>query len=448
MHLRGDDRKRTFQAVSRDSYPELTLFTTPSSPFPLFPSLTLPDVIIVGAGPAGATAAAFMADDGLRVLVLDQARFPRDKVCGDAVSGKSVDVLRALGVLGRVQAAGSQPSWGITFGAPSGDVVSVPFTTDYDRPVPPAFVCTRETFDRILFDRAVAAGAEVRQETAVEDLLREGEQVVGVRARPVGGRHPAVELRAPLVVGADGAYSAVARALGFPQHEPRHYAAAVRAYYEGVTGFHERHFMEIHFLDVCLPGYFWIFPLGDGRANVGVGMLSHALKRRDVRLKALLDACVAHPFFRERFAGAHRVGPIKGWGLPLGSKPRPMAGSGWLLLGDAASLIDPFTGEGIGNAMVGGREAARWARTAHGAGDYSGALLDAFDRRMRGLLADELRLSHALQRLTRRHRLLTLVIRRAARRPELADVLTSMFDDEHQRRRLVSPLFYLRLLWR
>ncbi len=403
------------------------------------------DAIIVGAGPGGATAATFMADDGLRVLLLDKARFPRDKVCGDALSGKSVDVLQQLGVLDRLTQAGSQPSWGITFGAPSGDVVSIPFTSSYDGAVPPAFVCPRETFDQVLFERAAASAADIRQDAAVETLCWEDGRVVGVRLKhAASSAHEAVH--APLVVGADGAYSVVARALGMPQLRERYYAGAIRAYYEGVTGFHAQHFMEIHFLDVCLPGYFWIFPLGHGRANVGVGMLSRAIKRRRVRLKALLETCVAHPRFRRRFAQARRVGPVKGWGLPLGSKPRPMAGGGWLLLGDAASLIDPFTGEGIGNAMVGARQAACWARRASDAGDFSAAFLQGFEREMRAYLRDELRLSHALQRLTGWKGLLNLVVRKAGRVPELTDALRAMFDDERQRRRLLSPLFYLRLL--
>jgi len=408
------------------------------------------DAIIVGAGPGGATAATFMAEDGLRVLLLDKDRFPRDKVCGDAVSGKSVEVLRRLGVLECLMQAGSLGSWGITFGAPSGDAVSIPFTTDYDRAVPPAFVCPRTTFDQILFERARAVGVEIGQETAVESLLWENNHVVGVHIKnnPKSKiQNPkSTEVRAPLVVGADGAYSVVARSLGMQQLRPKNYAGGLRAYYEGVTGFHERHFMEIHFIDEYTPGYFWIFPLGEGRANVGVGMLSHVIKKRRVRLKELLEACVGHPRFRDRFRQARRLGPVKGWGLPLGSKPRPMAGNGWLLVGDAASLIDPFTGEGIGNAMVGGQKAARWARRARDAGDYSGAFLHGFEQSVMRDLNDELRLSHGLQRLMNWQGLLNFTVRKASRSPELAEVLSGMFDDETQRRRLLSPLFYLRLL--
>lgn len=404
------------------------------------------DAIVVGAGPGGTTAAAFMAKAGLRVLLVDKDHFPRDKICGDAIGGKSVDVLRQLGVVESVMASGSLGSWGITFGAPSGEGVSIPFTTDYDRPVPPTFVCPRRTFDQLLLENACAAGVEVRQATTVDALAREKNQVVGVHLKSQTLSSSATVVRAPLVIGADGAYSVVARGLGMHQLHPKNYAGAVRAYYEGVTGFHDRHFMEIHFVEGYTPGYFWIFPLGNGRANVGVGMLSHAIKKRRVRLKAFLEACTHHPRFIDRFRKAKRIGPVKGWGLPLGSRPRTMAGNGWLLVGDAASLIDPFTGEGIGNAMVSARKAAEWTRRAHDAGDFAGAFLQGFERDVMQTLKDELRLSHGLQRLMHWPGLFNFTIRKATRSPELADVLRTMFDDESQRRRLLSPLFYVRLL--
>ncbi|MFQ5570296.1 MAG: NAD(P)/FAD-dependent oxidoreductase, partial [Rhodothermales bacterium] len=406
--------------------------------------------IVVGAGPGGATTAAFMAQAGLKVLLLDKAHFPRDKVCGDAVSSRSVGVLKELGILDRVLEAGGLGSWGFTFGAPCGDAVSIPYTREYDRSRPPALVCARKTFDRVLVERAVASGAEVWQGTTVERLLRKNGQVVGVRARrgPSQKATPAVpfDLHAPLVVGADGAYSVVVRELGMPQLRARYYAGAIRAYYEDVTGFHERNFMEIHFIEGTLPGYFWIFPMGEGRANVGVGMLSHVIKKRGVRLKALLEHFIGHPRFRDRFREARCVGPVKGWGLPLGSKPRPMAGDGWLLVGDAASLIDPFTGEGIGNAMVAGREAAQWARKAKEAGTYSAAFLHGYEQQVMRCMKSEFRLSRGLQHLMHWPGLLNFVVRKATRSQELAQVLSGMFDDERLRRRLLSPLFYLRLL--
>ena len=402
------------------------------------------DAIIVGAGPGGATAATLMVRSGLRVLLLDKAIFPRDKICGDAIGGKSVDALRAVGLLDQVIAAESLGSWGVTFSGPMGDEVAIPFTKALDKPVAPGFVAPRLVFDNLVFEAAVAAGAEVWQDTKVEGLLWEGTQVVGVRAKRGDG--DVQELRAPLVVGADGAYSVVARELGMTQLEEKHYCAGLRAYYEGVTGFNDRNFIELHFVEESIPGYFWIFPMANGRANVGLGMLSAAVKKRGVKLKPLLDQLVDHPRFRDRFAGATRLGPVKGWGLPLGSKPRPLAGDGWMLVGDAGSLIDPFTGEGIGNAMVSAMKAAEWATQAHAAEDFSAAFLRGYEKEVLDLFRSELRLSHMMQRLGNWKWLLNTVIRKASRSTELADAISCMFDDLGERRKLVSPLFYLRIL--
>ncbi len=402
------------------------------------------DAVIVGAGPGGATAATFMARAGLRPLLIDQAEaFPRDKICGDAISGKSVDVMKRLGMIGRVEAAEQVGSWGVTFSGPFGDEVAIPFTKMLDQPTAPGYVCSRVDFDVLVVDVAREAGVEMWLGARVTGLLREGDRVVGVTVEHEGETK---EVRAPVTVGADGAYSVVVRELGMDQLEEKHYCAGLRAYYRGVTGFHERNHVEIHFVDEAIPGYFWIFPMADGMANVGVGMLSSVIKKQGVKLKPLLRQLVEHPRFRHRFEGAELVGGIKGWGLPLGSKPRRMHGDGWLLLGDAASLIDPFTGEGIGNAMVSGEKAAEWIAKSKAAGDTTAAFFQGYETDVLDYLGDELKLSHAMQRLGRWKWLLNTTIRKAARSPEVADAISAMFDDESERQKLVSPLFYLRVL--
>jgi geranylgeranyl reductase family protein len=398
------------------------------------------DVIVVGAGPAGSTAAAMLAREGQEVLLLDKARFPRDKVCGDAIGGKSLAILDGLGVTSQLMNGDALKTWGITFGAPSGDEVSIPFSP---RDTAPGFVCRREVFDDLVFRAAERSGVEIWQESEVTGLVRDGEFVAGVTVTREG---ESMEVRAPLVMGADGAYSVVAREVGVSRLNDRHYVGAIRAYYEGVTGFNDRNFIEIHFVEEVLPGYFWIFPLPNGGANVGLGMLSASIKKTEARLKVLLDEVVSLPRFAPRFEKARRLGKVRGWGLPLGSKPRPMAGNGWVLLGDAASLIDPFSGEGIGNAVVSAATAAKWAKTAKEEADYSAPLLAGYEKELLGLLRDELRVSYRMQQIGRWKWLLSFVIRKASRSRELADTISCMFDDMTERRKLASPLFYLRVL--
>lgn len=191
------------------------------------------DAVIVGAGPGGATAAAFMARAGLRVMLVDKASFPRDKICGDAISGKSVDVLRRLELIDQILTAPQVKSWGIDFGGPDGSVASIPFTQELDRDIPPGFVCARETYDQILFERAIEWGAEPRLQTQVKQLIQEDGVTRGVIVKGVDAEE---EIRAPIVIGADGAYSVVARELGLEQLDERYYSAGLRAYYRGVTG--------------------------------------------------------------------------------------------------------------------------------------------------------------------------------------------------------------------
>ncbi len=401
------------------------------------------DVIVVGAGPGGATAAALSAKAGLRTLMLDKYRFPRDKICGDAVSGKSMGVMRKLGLEERIEGLPHTPIWGVTFGGPQGDLVSIPFASRTSRDRLPGFVCRRTSFDRLVFDAAVESGADIWQECEVRSLLRSRERVDGVRVDRNGR---ALEIRAPLVIGADGAYSTVARELGMLQLRPKHYVAGLRSYYENLQEYARPGFIELHFVDEILPGYFWIFALPNGAANVGIGMLSASVKQEGINLKAAFDAVVSSPRFAKRFASAHRVGRVVGWGLPLGSQPRDMAGDGWMLVGDAASLIDPFTGEGIGNAMVSGMRAAEWSRRAADAGDFSAGFLRGYEAAVLDGLRDELRLSHTLQRMLRWRRLVDVIIRKASRSEELASTISSMFDDLDVRRKLLSPRFYLRLL--
>ncbi|HRK73627.1 MAG TPA: geranylgeranyl reductase family protein [Rhodothermales bacterium] len=402
------------------------------------------DCIIVGAGPGGSTAATFAARAGLRVLLIDKDLFPRDKICGDAISGKSMSVIKRLGMTEALQNSTSLPSWGVTFSGPYGDQVSIPFTKELNKPVAPGYICRREFFDALVFEQAQEAGATIWLQTTFTGFLQEKGTITGVTAKYADGAER--QAFAPLVIGADGAYSVVAKKLGINQLDEAHYCGGLRVYYKGVTGFHPQNHVELHFVDEAVPGYFWIFPMPNGEANVGVGMLSTEIKKRKVKLKTMLDDLITHPRFRDRFTHAEAIGPVKGWGLPLGSRPRTMAGDGWLLLGDAASLIDPFTGEGIGNAMVSGEQAAIWAKKATDTQRYDAAFLSGYETEVLSILTDELRLSHWMQRLTNWKWLLNTVIAKASRDPRIADTISCMFDDHDQRKQLISPMFYLRLL--
>ncbi|MSS70691.1 MAG: NAD(P)/FAD-dependent oxidoreductase [Candidatus Latescibacteria bacterium] len=400
------------------------------------------DLIIVGGGPAGATAALYAGRQGLKTLLLEKAQFPRDKICGDALSGKAVTVLRDLGLLEKVRGLPGAFIRSVTFGSPDHTETNIPFSRSSRQDFLTGFVIRRQVFDHFLFEEARQAADACVEGFTVRDLLVEGGQVVGVQG--VGGDGE-VTYRGRIVLGADGFNSIVARKAGLYRHEPGHWVVALRCYYQNVGRLTDQ--IELHFVDEALPGYFWIFPLEDGCANVGIGMRHDYLKRRGVDLKGALQAVIQSPHFRDRFAGAKALEEPVGWNLPLGSKRRKLCGDGFLLLGDAAGLIDPFTGEGIGNAMYSARLAVETACEAGAAGDFSEAALAGYDRRVWETLGDELKVSFRMQQLGRLRFLLNFVIRKAAQKQAIGDVICGMMADEIPKKKLMNPFFYLKLLF-
>jgi len=413
------------------------------------------DVVVVGAGPGGSACASFLAREGLRVALVDKATFPRDKTCGDAISGKSAAVLRELGIHDEVEERPHAVAEGVLFSGPNGDRVQIPFPKDVDPSgiknskkynyVTAGWVARRLVFDEMVFRHAQSyKNVETLEGFEVKDVLFEGSRAVGVKSED--GR----EIRARLVIGADGAMSVVAQKVGAFERDHDHWIGAFRVYYEGVSGMTND--IEIHFVDGLIPGYFWIFPVDDGWANVGSGMIESDLRDPKRGIKLVEDTyriMREHPAFKERFANAKEVaGSRKGWLLPLGSKHRPVAGEGWMLVGDAAALIDPFSGEGIGNAMVSGRLAAAAAAKALAANDLSKPFLSAhYEAPLRAELDEELRMSYKLQQLGRHRWLLNFVLRRAAKRPKVRETISQMLADREKKEAFGSAWFYVKLLF-
>lgn len=432
------------------------------------------EVCILGAGPAGATAAMVLARAGMDCTLIDRAVFPRDKVCGDALSGKVVDTLRKIDpalALALGEEHSHLPCWGVQFIAPSGEVLEVPFRLDYadrmDQERAPGYIARRMDFDHWLLQQALANGADATAESANRGRIHwhPETRIGGLEQLVLPDGRPGVRLKAKdgrswttaLLLAADGA-NGVGKQLGGYRMEPGHHSAAVRAYYSGVQDLHPHHFIELHYLRGVVPGYLWIFPLPDGRANVGLGLRSDQIAKRRLDLKKLLrEAIDGHPELRRRFAHAEAEGPVRGFGLPLGSKRRTLQGDAFMLLGDAACLIDPFTGEGIGNAMISGRLAAErilaLRQTDHT--DHHptapvtnrAADLAPYGEAVYRQLGDELKLSYAMQRLAAHPRLFNFVVRKAARNATLRETISCMFEDLDMRERLRKPGFYLKLLF-
>lgn len=404
------------------------------------------DVCIIGGGPGGCAAALQLAKHGIRSTLIEKATFPRDKVCGDALSGKVMRTLERLdpALAAKVNAdAHRMPSWGVTFVAPGGKSLRVPFSRETGIGDAPGAILPRLDFDAILFD-AVKRNHHVQVMEGVQAKSYEHTEK-GWRISLVGNELPTANCQ--LILAADGANSHFARHVAGLPMEPKHHAAGVRAYYRGILDLDPQGFIELHFLKELVPGYLWIFPLPGGRANVGLGLRSDHVRERRLDLRAeLLRLVSTHPTLKDRFTHAELEGSVQGLGLPLASKRHPLSGDGYLLIGDAGHLIDPFTGEGISHAMISGVHAADVASEAMKHGRSDGAFLKAYDDRVWKRLGKELTISTRLQQLAHQAWLFDFVVERATKNPALADTISSMFTDLDLRERLKKPGFYMDLV--
>ena len=402
------------------------------------------DVIIVGGGPAGSTAALYAQRAGLEVLLLDKKHFPRDKICGDAISGKSIDYLRELALLDELENSPNAIIHNFIFSSPNHRSIKVNFSNGHGNSEELyGFVCRRTIFDNILLQEAKRR-LEVREGYFVKDVLTENGRVYGVKCDTDESK--GAEFTGKIIVGADGYSSIVARKMNLYDRDPGHWLVATRAYYKGVTDLDDS--IEIHYVDDTLPGYFWIFPADDGLANVGLGMIYKSLKKKGIRIRYAHIAATESPFFKKRFENAEMVGDIQGWNLPAGSKRRKIHGNGFILLGDAAGLIDPFSGEGIGNAMCSGNIAAQVMAEACRRQDYSAKSLSDYPKRLWKAIGPELKMYTRLQRVALFRPLINLVVGRAAENREVLRWIENMIKGTVPKSELLSPLTYLKLLFK
>lgn len=406
--------------------------------------------IILGAGPAGAGTSIYLSKAGIAHIIIEKEIFPRDKVCGDACSGKTAFVLRKANPewLQEIFKQGEKfnPSHGIIFVAPNGKPLNIPFNPNRQPgDQAPGFTTTRLVFDNFLFEKLPSAHNTIYQQATVSSIAREDGKVT-VHFKQGGQEYIAT---APLIVGADGDKSIVRKQF-LPQHTTdKTSAVGLRAYYDGVTGMNSDNFIELHFLPEVLPGYFWIFPLPNGMTNVGVGILSEIIRKKKINLRErMLDAIKNNPNISPRFKHAQLQGKIQGWGLPMGIKQQPVSGSNFLLTGDAASLIDPFSGEGIGNALFSGMIAAYAIEKALTEDKFDVAFLkQAYDDVLYSRIGDELKIGNTMLKLCRYPWLFNMVVNKAEKSPSLSKTISCMFSDLDLRDQLRKPSFYFNILF-
>jgi len=317
------------------------------------------DVIVVGAGPSGAATAFYLAQSGLDVLLLDKSRFPREKVCGDGLTPRAVKALVGMGI-----SVSEQDGWvrnkglrvigaGMRLEMPWPDLVSYP---GY------GLVRTRLDLDETLARRAQKAGARLLEGVTVTGPVRDERtgRITGVVAKAADGEGER-SYAARVVVAADGNSSRLSVAMGLRKRDDRPLGVAVRTYYQSPR--HDDDYLE-SWLDLwdgdrLLPGYGWIFGMGDGTSNVGLGLLNTSAAFGHTDYHALLRKWLKGMPAEWGFTEENRTAPIRGAALPMGFNRTPHYHQGLLLVGDAGGMVNPFNGEGIAYAMESGEILAR-----------------------------------------------------------------------------------------
>jgi geranylgeranyl reductase family protein len=384
-----------------------------------------PDIVVVGAGPAGSATAAHLVRAGARVALLEAAHHPRPKACAEYASPRIVEELARLGLSPGTWAGLAVPLDGMELHA-GGRAVRIGYADRRQRRT--AWGVDRRSFDAMLADHAARAGAELREGVRAIGLVRERDRIVGLRVRDGRGQRSTIAAR--VVVGADGAHSTIARLLGVerPVRYPRRLGlVAHHAAVDGLTDHGEMHVGDGYYVGLA--------PTPGGELNVGMALPMDGARPARERFEA---AIAGLPEVASRLAGSRRVTPIRGM-APIGHRVSDTAGPGWLLVGDAAGFVDPFTGEGIHRAL-------RSARAAADAIAAGGDVTEAYRAQRRRAFAAKSALTWLVQGFLAAPPLLEHALRRLETRPAAALRLGSALGDCRPATDALAPLAILEVL--
>lgn len=372
------------------------------------------DVIVIGAGPAGSATAHYAAARGLRVLLLDKSTFPRDKTCGDGLTPRAVRMLADMGVLEALRAVGYEVRRFAVF-APRGHATAAPIP-HADPMLPPALVVPRRILDDHLRQRATASGAEFVAPAHVVALEREQDSVV-ITAEHNGRR---LHYRAAMAVIATGASTRLLLQAGVLRTQPKVMVAS-RAYFERVRDLSD--VWMLRFDHAPMPGYGWVFPIAPDSANIGVGYFK---EDRHTSAHRAFERFVQAPPLRAMLREARQIEAAKGYPLRDDFLTAPTWAERVLVVGEAAGLVNPLTGEGIDYALESGCIAAQHAHTMISSGDFSPAAHHAYDQALRARFQALFEFCWTVRRWAMRPWVLDVLVALANRRTDLRTKLAQV----------------------
>lgn len=399
------------------------------------------DVIVVGGGPAGSATGHYLAQLGRKVIILEKSSFPRDKICGDGLTPGAVRELIRMGVAMPAE-EGWMPNKGLRV-VGGGHVIQLPWPETESFPSY-GMVKARTSFDETLARHAEASGAELRTgTTAVAPIVNERSgRIEGVTVREGRDRANLSELRAPIVVDCGGVSARIATAMGITPNENRPMGVAVRTYFRSPR--HDDEWMESQ-LELwdgprenssLLPGYGWIFPLGNGLVNVGLGSVSSTAHATKLDYKDLFRTWMRNAPEDWEFTEENQVGALRSAALPMALNRQPLYHNGLLLVGDSGGMVSPFNGEGIAYALMAGRIAAdvisqALARTS-GYGHVKA--LRAYPEAIKAEIGGYYTLGRVFVKLIENPQIMRICTKYGLPRPQLMKLVHKLLSDGYERR--------------
>jgi geranylgeranyl reductase family protein len=380
------------------------------------------DLVVVGAGPGGSSAAYHSAKAGLNTLLIDRQEFPRDKTCGDGLMPHAASEVALMGLADWLDEPHHGKFTGFSMYTRTAHLrQNVPPTLHG----PTGYVVKRQETDGRLLERATSAGAHFRSGLRATDLVRTTSgRVVGIEAVKAGD---SLRFEAPLVIVADGVGGFAGRGLKAHQN-----AVARRQYFRNVAGPDKQNLQVFVTEDMNShgAGYGWVFYLGDGSANVGAGVSTASLARTGRNLKDFYDRFLQEPQLAAWLKDATPEGPPTSWSLKMGMWGAKRYDQGLMAVGDAGSMVHPISGEGVGYALESGRLAASWAHEAHVRQDFSALALSGYERQLRHRRAREHLSGYALVNLVPNLMLLEPLFKACEKDPEARRTLIEAFTGD------------------
>ena len=402
------------------------------------------DVVIVGGGPAGSSLAYHLAKQGIRVKVIEAEKFPRDKTCGDAVSRVALQELKEMGITDLTAFANANVVNDVALFIEE-EIISVGLSKPKDEMLR-GRVIPRYLLDNWIYEAAKNEGAIYLENTRLASYKVNDNCVIATVKNKEGEKF----IKAKMIVGADGSNSTVARQMHGTKADERYQLLGLRTYYEGVSGPVDR--CDIYFSKENFPGLFWFFPTGDGKANVGSAMISTTLPQNDKHARTLLaNQIEGNKFLKERIGNGKMKGKINGWPLTFQSPKHTVVSERIILVGDAAGLINPLSGDGIQYALLSGRWAAETITNCVKENDFSFQALSAYKQTLQKEMAYDMAVSNLMIKITRNRtftnlwmEVLKIVFERAKVDKEYAAVIAGIFDGTLPSYKALSPSFLLK----